>query len=70
VADLFCKDEFTPADKLKEIERELGFRRHVYARRVADKKMKQSDSDRQIGIMEAIATDYREIVAAAEGRTT
>lgn len=38
---------FTAAEKLKEIERELGYRRHVYPRR----------------IMESIAEDYRAAAA-------
>jgi chorismate mutase len=59
MADLFCGDEFTPADKLKSVERELGYRRRVYARRVAEMKMRQGDADREIAIFEAIAADYR-----------
>ena len=48
------------ADKLAAVERELGYRRRVYARRVAERKMTQELSDRQIAIFEAIAEDYRE----------
>lgn len=68
MADLFCKDEFTHADKLAAVEREIGFRRRVYARRVAERKMKQDQADREIAIFEAIAVDYRRAVARAEGR--
>jgi hypothetical protein len=35
-------------EKLEAINRELGFRRTVYARRVADKRMSQKQSDEQI----------------------
>lgn len=61
--DLFCDEEFSPADKLKSVERELGFRRRVYPRRVGDGKMKQADADREIAIFEAIAKDYRGRIA-------
>ena len=50
---------FTAREKLKAVDRELGFRRRVYATRVAEGRMKQSDADFQIGIMAAIADDYR-----------
>ncbi len=51
---------FTAEDKLKSVERELGFRRRVYKRRVDDQKMTQKQADREIAIFEAIASDYRE----------
>ena len=54
---------FTSAEKLAAVERELTYRRRVYARRVADEKMTQALADRQIALFEAIAADYR---AAAE----
>lgn len=54
---------FTAAEKLAAVERELTYRRRVYARRVADEKMTQALADRQIALFEAIAADYR---AAAE----
>lgn len=54
---------FTAAEKLAAVERELTYRRRVYARRVADEKMTQAMADRQIALFEAIAVDYR---AAAE----
>lgn len=68
MADLFCNAEFTHSDKLAAVEREIGFRRRVYARRVAENKMKQETADREIAIFEAIAVDYRKAVARAEGR--
>jgi hypothetical protein len=34
--------------------RELGQRKRVYSRLVADGKMKQADADREIALMEAI----------------
>ena len=47
------------ADKLAAIERELGYRRRVYARRVEDGKMSEAFAREQIGIFEDIAADYR-----------
>jgi len=47
-------------DKIKALERELRFRRRVYARRVEIKKMSQWEADRQILIFEAILQDYRD----------
>lgn len=54
---------FTADDKLAAVERELGYRRHVYARRVEAERMTQAMADKQIAVFEAIAADYR---AAAE----
>lgn len=56
---------FTDAEKLEAVERELGYRRRVYERRVADKKMTQALADKQIKIFEEIADDYREKAKAA-----
>ncbi len=64
--DLFNADAVTPAEKLKSVERELGMRRQVYPRRVAEGKMKQEAADREIAVMEAIADDYRKILAASD----
>lgn len=50
---------FSAADKLEAAERELKYRRRVYERRIADGKMTQALADRQIGVMSAIADDYR-----------
>lgn len=50
--------------KLEAINRELGFRRTVYARRVADKRMSQKQSDDQISIFEAIRDDYEQLAAS------
>ncbi len=50
---------YTEQQKLDAIERELGFRRRVYARRVTEGKMTQRMADEQISIFEAIAADYQ-----------
>lgn len=59
MADLFSPDEeFTDADKLACCERELRFRRRVYATKVAEGRMKPSKAAHEIGVMEAMANDY------------
>lgn len=50
---------FTAQDKLDAVQRELGFRRRVYERRVGDGKMTQQLADRQIAVFEAIEADYQ-----------
>lgn len=47
--------------KRKCIERELSYRRHVYPRAVADKRMTQKFADEQTRIMEEIAEDLRKM---------
>jgi hypothetical protein len=50
---------FTDDDKRAAAEREVKWRKRVYPRRVADRRMTQEQADREIAIMEAIAEDYR-----------
>lgn len=50
---------FTDQQKREAADRELKFRRRVYARRVAEGKMKQEQADREIAVMAEIAEDYR-----------
>lgn len=49
---------FTREMKREAIERELKYRRSVYARRVSDGKMSQKAADYQIAVFEAILEDY------------
>ena len=53
-----AESEPTTADKLRCIQRELGWRHRVYARRVEERKMTKTEADRELRIMTAIATDY------------
>lgn len=57
---------YTAEDKLRAVERELKYRRRVYARRVLEGKMTQALADEQISIFEAILADYQKL--AASGR--
>lgn len=50
--------EFTDADKLVAIKREIKMRERVYPRWVADGRMKADNAMREIEIMKAIAADY------------
>jgi hypothetical protein len=54
---------YSNEDKLAAVERELGYRRRVYARRVAEGKMTQKLADEQIAVFQAIAEDYRDRAA-------
>ncbi len=49
---------WTTQDKLAAIERELSYRRKVFARRVENGSMTRELADRQIAIFEAIRDDY------------
>jgi hypothetical protein len=49
----------TVTDKFQCIVRELGYRKMVYPRQVEKGKMSQSQADREIAVMEAIAYDYK-----------
>ena len=50
--------KFTNAEKRKEAQREVDYRKYVYPRRVMDKKMTQQQADRQTAIMQEIADEY------------
>lgn len=52
---------YTNKEKAAECRRELGKRRHVYARAVAESKMKHTDADRLIGLMEDMQVDYERL---------
>lgn len=54
---------WTASDKLACVERELGMRRRVYERRVAEGRMSTAQAQREISIMEEIAADYRKLEA-------
>lgn len=59
-------ERFTARQKQQAAARELGFRRRVYATRVAEGRMKQADADFQIGVMAAIEADYRKLADAED----
>lgn len=44
----------TIEEQIKEVNREIGMRHSVYARRVEAGKMTQAEADRKIGVMEAV----------------
>ncbi len=52
---------FTSEQKRKAVERELGYRRRVYPRRIESGQMTQRLADEQIAIFEAIAADYAKL---------
>jgi hypothetical protein len=50
--------DFTAAEKLQEIAREIALRRSLYRIKIARKQMKVEEAARRIAIMLAIARDY------------
>jgi hypothetical protein len=53
-------------DKLRCVERELGYRRRVFARMVERSKMAERQSQNEIALMEAILADYQKLAALEE----
>lgn len=49
---------FTYRDKMRECQREAGYRRFVYPKLVASGKMRQAEADKRIAILEEMALDY------------
>lgn len=52
--------DYTAAEKLKEIVRELYLRNKVYPSLIAKNQMTHKAAKHHIAVMEAIAEDYRE----------
>ncbi len=51
-------EEFTDADKLKELRAELAWRHKVYARSIKAGRMSQALASRKIRLLNAIIADY------------
>lgn len=49
---------YTPERIIKSIEREIGFRKRLYSRKVADQSMTAAEAAEEIAIFEQIAADY------------
>lgn len=60
--------KFTAKEKADCAKRELGQRRYVYPKRVADGKMKQEAADHQIALMAEIEAEYRAQADAEEAK--
>ena len=50
---------YTVSDKIRELEREIGIRKHVYSNLIARGKLSRGAADRQIDILKAILDDYQ-----------
>lgn len=61
--------DITAAEKLFEAKREVGYRERVYARLVAEGKMKAANAARGIAVMKAIAADYAALAEAETAKT-
>jgi len=55
---------FTNHDKLTAVQRELSYRRRVYANRCRDGRMTRDHADHQIALFEEIEADYERLVKA------
>lgn len=53
-----AESRFTNREKMQCAQREAGFRRYVYEKRVAAGKMSRTKADNEIALMEEIASDY------------
>lgn len=58
--------KFKSRDKMRAAQREVGYRRFVYSKRVADGKMTQQKADEEIAIMDEIAADYGALAEAED----
>lgn len=56
--------EFSAARKMKAVERELGYRRRVFKRRVENGDLHPSIADEEIRVFEAIRDDYARLAKA------
>ena len=56
----------TAKEKLQCVERELSYRRRVYARLVARGKMSELQRVEELRLMEAIRDDYRDLASDEE----
>lgn len=54
MADLLDPREVTIAQQLECVTREIGYRKRVYPRWVADGKMQQKKADHELKAMEAV----------------
>jgi len=59
---------FSAKELLAAVERELGFRRRVFPRRVEQGQMSPEAARKQIAMFEAILEDYRVKAAAEEAQ--
>jgi len=57
---------YTAKDKAQEAEREVGYRKFVYSRKVNDGTMKMHDAEQRIAIMQEIADDYARVAEAED----
>ena len=58
--------KFDVPTKLKELKRELGQRKYVYPRRIADGKMSEADAALKISLIEAIIEDYEQLAKSEQ----
>jgi hypothetical protein len=66
MSDLFGQDDIPLDDQIREVERELGARRHVYPRLIDSGKLTRQKADRQMAVMAAVAATLKALKAQRE----
>lgn len=61
MAELF---EISLRDEISCVEREIRMREQVYPRRIAERKMKQAQADREIAVMRSVLTRLKGLETA------
>lgn len=56
--DTRATTSWTTEQKLEAVRREIGYREHVYERRVRASRMSRRKADHELGVMRAIEADY------------
>ena len=59
--------KFSNEEKLKELERELGYRHHVFKKLVDQGKHSLDTAQRRIAILSEIADEYRDKIKDEKG---
>lgn len=57
---------FSAREKMQAAQREVGYRRWVYPKRVADGKMTQAQADREIALLDEMSRDYGQLAQIEE----
>lgn len=59
---------FPAREKMRAAQREAGYRRFVYPKRVANGKATQKWADKEIALMDEIAADYGQLAQEEEAK--
>lgn len=54
------------SEQLREVRREIAYRQRMYPQRVADRKMTQTQADRHMALMQAVAETLEPLARSEE----